>query len=122
MAARAQRKPPVELILVTDLVRLREAATRIRARLAEVCAVRAGAGRMTGPAQTDLEEAIQDRAGSLNLPTEIDTIHWQLDEARDLEAVREIKDRAEALRVWLPPRDGQIDVRQIADMTATLIG
>jgi hypothetical protein len=46
---------------------------------------------------------------NLNLPAEIDTIHRQLDEARDLETVREIKDRAEALRVYCQKHEGLLE-------------
>jgi hypothetical protein len=45
----------------------------------------------------------------LNLPAEIDLIQRQVGEARDLETVREIKDRAEALRVYCHKHDGLLE-------------
>jgi hypothetical protein len=45
----------------------------------------------------------------LNLPAEIDLIHRQLDLARDIETVREIHDRAEALRVYCKKHDGLME-------------
>ena len=45
----------------------------------------------------------------LNLPAEIDLIQRQVGEARDLEAVREIKDRAEALRVYCHKHGGLME-------------
>jgi len=46
---------------------------------------------------------------TLNLPAEIDRIHGQLNAARDLETVREIHDRAEALRVYCQKHDGLLE-------------
>jgi hypothetical protein len=45
----------------------------------------------------------------LNLPAEIDLIQQQIEEARDLETVREIHDRAEALRVYCSKHDGLLE-------------
>jgi hypothetical protein len=45
----------------------------------------------------------------MNLPAEIDLIQRQVGEARDLEAVREIKDRAEALRVYCHKHGGLME-------------
>jgi len=56
---------------------------------------------------------------SLNLPAEIDRITFQLAEARDIETVREIHDRAEALRVYCRKHDGLMEAgNRLAGITA----
>jgi hypothetical protein len=55
----------------------------------------------------------------LNLPAEIDLIHRQLDQARDIETVLEIHDRAEALREYCKRRDDLLEAgNRLAGITA----
>jgi hypothetical protein len=58
--------------------------------------------------QLDLEhDAIDPRL--TNLPAQIDQVKRQIDEAHDLAVVRELKDRAEALRVYCKKHGGLVE-------------
>ena len=55
----------------------------------------------------------------LNVPATIDVIHRQLDQARDIESVLEIHDRAEALREYCRRHDGLMEAgNRLAGITA----
>jgi hypothetical protein len=55
----------------------------------------------------------------LNVPATIDVIHRQLDEARDIETVLEIHDRAEALHEYCRRHDGLMEAgNRLAGITA----
>jgi hypothetical protein len=57
--------------------------------------------------------------GGVEIPAEIDLIQRQVGEARDIETVKEIHDRAEALRVYCRKHDGLMEAgNRLAGITA----
>ena len=57
--------------------------------------------------------------GGVEVPAEIDLIQRQVGEARDIETVKEIHDRAEALRVYCRKHDGLMEAgNRLAGITA----